>query len=48
MHKTSCVFLFAMTLFLPGAARAADAKTCDAYVKEATAKAQGIRLQLRF
>jgi hypothetical protein len=43
MHKSSCVVLLAMTLTLPGAARAADAKTYDAYVKEATAKAQGIR-----
>jgi hypothetical protein len=30
-------------LLQAGAAHAADAKTCDAYVKEATAKAQGIR-----
>jgi hypothetical protein len=43
MHKTSCVVLLATALIFPGAARAADAKTCDAYVKEATAKAQGIR-----
>jgi hypothetical protein len=33
-----------MALLLPtGAARAADAKTCDAYVKEAAAKAQAVR-----
>jgi hypothetical protein len=43
MRKTSCVVLLATALIFPGAARAADAKTCDAYVKEATAKAQGIR-----
>jgi hypothetical protein len=43
MRKTSCVALLAMALILPNAARATDAKTCDAYVKEATAKAQGIR-----
>ena len=44
MHKQICAAFAVMGLLLQaGAAPAADAKTCDAYVKEATAKAQGIR-----
>jgi hypothetical protein len=44
MHKTICAALTAMALLLPaGAARAADGATCDAYVKEAVAKAQAVR-----
>jgi hypothetical protein len=44
MHKQICAAFAVMGLLLQaGAARAADTKTCDAYVKEATAKAQGIR-----
>ena len=44
MHKEICTAFAVIGLLLQtGAARAADAKTCDAYVKEATAKAQGIR-----
>jgi hypothetical protein len=44
MRKRSCVLLLAITMMsCSSAASAADAKTCDAYAKEATAKAQGIR-----
>jgi hypothetical protein len=44
MHKAICAAFMAMALLLPtGAARAADAATCDAYVKEAVAKSQAVR-----
>jgi hypothetical protein len=44
MHKTIRAAFTVMGLLLQaGATLAADPKTCDAYVKEATAKAQGIR-----
>jgi hypothetical protein len=44
MHKEICAAFTAMGLLLQaGAAHAADAATCDAYVKEATAKAEGVR-----
>jgi hypothetical protein len=44
VHKVICAAFIAMGLLLQaGAAHAADAATCDAYVKEATAKAEGVR-----
>jgi hypothetical protein len=44
MRKPACALILAMAaISCSSAARAADAKTCDAYVKEATAKAQGVR-----
>jgi hypothetical protein len=44
VHKVVCAAFIAMDLLLQaGAAHAADAATCDAYVKEATAKAEGVR-----
>jgi hypothetical protein len=43
-HHLICGVFAAVSLFLPTkAAPAADAATCDVYVKEAAAKAQGIR-----
>jgi hypothetical protein len=44
VHKVVCAAFIAMGLLLQaGAAHAADAAICDAYVKEATAKAEGVR-----
>jgi hypothetical protein len=44
MRKAICAAVVVTGLLVQaGAAHAADAKTCDAYVKEATAKAQAIR-----